>query len=173
MNKTPLLEFVYNRKKTAATNREAAVELRITFERRQKYMTTGIKVLTKQWHKGTIVKRLDDLQMNQTMEKLMTDVHQIILEMLDSGHIDIYAIPDKLRRMKEGNITFIKFCLKRAEIRKMNKAEDSQERYDRFLKFVGLSLYFHHFVSLEVIVLSQFYILTAILDTDEQLLVAH
>ena len=43
MNKTPLLEFVYNRKKTAATNREAAVELRITFERKQKYMTTGIR----------------------------------------------------------------------------------------------------------------------------------
>jgi len=42
MNKTPLLEFVYNRKKTAATNREAAVELRITFERKQKYMTTDI-----------------------------------------------------------------------------------------------------------------------------------
>ena len=45
MNKTPLLEFVYNRKKTAATNREAAVELRITFERKQKYMTTGIRLL--------------------------------------------------------------------------------------------------------------------------------
>ena len=27
MNKTPLLEFVYNRKKTATKNREAAVEL--------------------------------------------------------------------------------------------------------------------------------------------------
>ena len=37
MNKTPLLEFVYNRKKTAGTNRETAVELRITFERKQKY----------------------------------------------------------------------------------------------------------------------------------------
>ena len=47
MNKTPLLEFVYNRKKTAAKNREAAVELRITFERKQKYMTTGIRLLPK------------------------------------------------------------------------------------------------------------------------------
>lgn len=45
MNKTPLLEFVYNRKKTAGTNKEGAVELRITFERKQKYMTTGIRVL--------------------------------------------------------------------------------------------------------------------------------
>ena len=135
MNKTPLLEFVYDRKKTAGANKEGAVELRVTFERKQKYMTTGIRVLPKQWHKGTIVKRLDALQLNQTMEKLMKDVRQIILEMLDDGHIDIFAIPDKLKRMREGNITFIEFCFKRAEIRKMNKADDSQERYDRFLKF--------------------------------------
>ena len=89
MNKTPLLEFIYNRKKTAGTNREGAVELRITFERKQKYMTTGIRVLPKQWHKGTIVNRLDALQLNQTMEKLMTEVRQVILEMLDDGHIDM------------------------------------------------------------------------------------
>ena len=89
MNKTPLLEFIYNRKKTAGTNREGAVELRITFERKQKYMTTGIRVLPKQWHKGTIVNRLDALQLNQTVEKLMTEVRQVILEMLDDGHIDM------------------------------------------------------------------------------------
>ena len=41
MNKTPLLEFVYNRKKTATKNSEAAVELRITFERKQKYVVSG------------------------------------------------------------------------------------------------------------------------------------
>ena len=59
MNKTPLLEFVYNRKKTAGTNREAAVELRITFERRQKYMTTGIRLLPKHWHRGAVVNRIN------------------------------------------------------------------------------------------------------------------
>ena len=136
MNKTPLLEFVFNRKKTAGTNREGAVELRITFERKQKYMTTGIRVLPKQWHKGTIVNRLDAHELNQTLEKLMKEVRQVILEMLDNGHIDIFAIPEKLKRMKEGNISFIEFCFNRAEIRKMNKADDSQERYDRFLKFL-------------------------------------
>lgn len=68
MNKTPLLEFVYNRKKTAATNREAAVELRITFERKQKYMTTGIRLLPKHWHRGAVVNRID------TAPKLYTNI---------------------------------------------------------------------------------------------------
>ena len=135
MNKTPLLEFVFNRKKTAGANKEGAVELRITFERKQKYMTTGIRVLPKQWHRGTIVNRLDALQLNQTLEKLLAEVRQVILDMMDEGCIDIFAIPDNLKRKKAGNITFIEFCFNRAEIRKMNKAGDSQERYDRFLKF--------------------------------------
>ena len=47
MNKTPLLEFVYNRKKTAATNREAAkgkfdfvINTLPTFDRIEDYINT-------------------------------------------------------------------------------------------------------------------------------------
>ena len=32
MNKTPLVEFLYNRHKTASATKEAAVKLRVTFE---------------------------------------------------------------------------------------------------------------------------------------------
>ena len=64
MNKTPLLEFVYNRRKTATATKEAAVELRATYERRQKYMSTGIRLLPKHWHRGTVVNRVDAIQIN-------------------------------------------------------------------------------------------------------------
>ena len=105
MNKTPLVEFVYNRHKTASATKEAAVELRVTFERKQKYMTTGVRLLPKQWHRGTVTNRVDAIQLNQTLEKLMIDVR----------HLD--------------------FCDKRMKIRQYGKAEDSQERYTRFMKF--------------------------------------
>ena len=88
MNKTPLLEFVYNRKKTAATNREAAVELRITFERKQKYMTT-----------------------------------------------DIFSIQERLKRKRASAISFLEFCEQRTKIRQYGKADDSKERYNRFMRF--------------------------------------
>ena len=90
MNKTPLLEFVYNRKKTAGTNREAAVELRITFERKQKYMTTGIRLLPKHWHRGAVVNRIDARELNETLEKLMAEVRQVILEMMSESVMDIF-----------------------------------------------------------------------------------
>ena len=78
MNKTPLVEFVYNRHKTASATKEAAVELRVTFERKQKYMTTGVRLLPKQWHRGTVTNRVDAIQLNQTLEKLMIDVLLIL-----------------------------------------------------------------------------------------------
>ena len=81
MNRTPLLEFVWNRRHTATKTREAAVELRITFERRQKYMTSGVRVLPKNWQRGRVVNRIDAIQLNQTLDKLMVDVRKVILEL--------------------------------------------------------------------------------------------
>ena len=58
----------------------------------------------------------------------MKEVRQVINDMIDEGNIDIFAVDDRMKRKKEGNITFIEFCMNRAEIRKMNKADDSQAR---------------------------------------------
>lgn len=58
----------------------------------------------------------------------MKEVRQVINDMIDEGNIDIFAVDDRMKRKKEGNITFIEFCMNRAEIRKMNKADDCQAR---------------------------------------------
>ena len=135
MNKTPLLEFVYNRKKTAAKNREAAVELRITFERKQKYMTTGIRLLPKHWHRGAVVNRIDARELNETLEKLMAEVRQVILDMMSESVIDIFSIQERLKRKRASTISFLEFCEQRTKIRQYGKADDSQERYNRFMRF--------------------------------------
>ena len=135
MNKTPLLEYVYNRKKTATKNREAAVELRITFERKQKYMTTGIRLLPKHWHRGSVVNRIDARELNETLEKLMTEVRQVILEMMSESVMDIFSIQERLKRKRASTISFLEFCEQRTKIRQYGKAEDSKERYSRFMRF--------------------------------------
>ena len=116
MNKTPLVEFVYNRHKTVSATKEAAL-------------------LPKQWHRGTVTNRVDAIQLNQTLEKLMIDVRQVVVNMMTEGSIDIFSIPDRLKRLRSGNINFLDFCDKRMKIRQYGKAEDSQERYTRFMKF--------------------------------------
>ena len=132
--KTPLLQYVWNRYGKATSKKEAVVELRITFERRQKYISTGIWLLPKHWHNGTVVNRVDAMQLNQFLDKLIVDVRKVILEMIDEDNVDIFTIPDRLKRMRTGNISFIEFCRKRADIRSYNKSTDSAKRYERFMK---------------------------------------
>ena len=62
MRTTPNVELIYNRRHTATTTKEAAVELRVSFRKQQKYMATGIKLLPKHWHRGRVSARTDAIQ---------------------------------------------------------------------------------------------------------------
>lgn len=74
--------------------------------------------------------------LNQTLERLLVDVRKVIYEMYEEGNIDIFAIPARIEAKQKKGITFLDFCNQRAEARKYGKALDSQERYDRFLRFL-------------------------------------
>ena len=133
-NKVPQLNFVFDRRKTSSLNRKASVELRITHDYKQKYISTGIMLYSNQWKDDKIVNCPDILEISQTLDKLLTDVRQIILDMLKNNSLNIKAIPDELDRRRRSRLSFIDFCYQRAAIRKFKKSPDSQERYDRFLK---------------------------------------
>lgn len=134
VTRTPFLVYVWNRYGKATSKKEAVVELRITYERRQKYISTGIWLLPKHWHNGSVVNRIDAMQLNQMLDKLLVEVRKVIMEMVDEDNIDIFSIPDRLKRLRTGGVSFIEFCRKRADIRSYNKSGDSQKRYERFMK---------------------------------------
>ena len=133
--KMPLLEYVYNRYKKATSTKEAVVELRITYARKQKYMSTNIFLLPKHWHRGKVINRIDAIQLNEFLDKLMVDVRKVVLQMQEEGTMDIFAVPDRLQRLRSGGLSFLEFCEKRASVRSYGKSDDSQERYGRFMKF--------------------------------------
>lgn len=135
-NQTPILKYVYNRRKKASATRDAVVELRISFEYKQKYMSTGIRLFPNEWSRGRVVNRLDSVVINKILDKFIMDVRNIIYDMLETGHIDIFAIPAKLKTKHRSKDTFFAFCKERAKIRKYGKSKKSQERYDKFLNFL-------------------------------------
>lgn len=134
----PILTIIYNRYHTASPSRNAVVELRIAYNNKQKYLSTGIFLLPKEWddRNRRIINRTDAAILNKTLDKLVNDVRKVIYDMVENGHVDIFGIPAKLEASKRVDIVFLDFCKKRAEIRKYGKAADSQERYDRFLRFL-------------------------------------
>lgn len=134
----PILTIIYNRYHTASPSRNAVVELRIAHNNKQKYLSTGIFLLPKEWDERNrrVINRMDAAILNKTLDKLVNDVRKVIYDMVDDGHVDIFGIPARLEASKRVDIAFLDFCEKRAEIRKYGKAADSQERYDRFLRFL-------------------------------------
>lgn len=134
MRTTPLVALVYNRRHTATAKKEAAVELRVSYKKGQKFMATGIKLLPKHWHHGTVVNRVDALEINKTLGQLVVDVRKVILQMMEEGNIDIFNIPERLERLHVADIGFLDFCEKRAEVRRFGKSSDSKSRYARFMR---------------------------------------
>ena len=137
-NRLPQINFIYNRYKTATASKPAAVEMRITYNYKQKYMSTGIMLYPNQWKNGKIINCPDIIQISNILNKLLTEVRQVLYDMIEEGNVDIFAIPNKLKALNEKKITFIDFCVQRAEIRKYGKKQDSQKRYDRFIKMFKL-----------------------------------
>lgn len=133
-NKVPKIYFVYDRYKKATATKKSVVEMVISYNYKQKYISTGIMLYPNQWKKGVITNVPDAIQLSQTLDKMLTDVRQVIYEMMQKGNIDIFAIPAELEKKKRVPITFMDYCTVRAGIRKYGKRKDSQERYDRFLR---------------------------------------
>ena len=132
--KYPQVSFIYDRYKKASSTRKASVEMRIAYNYRQKYISTGIRLYPNQWKNGKIVNCSDILQISQVLDNMLTNVRQIIMEMLQQGEINISVIPDKLKELSVPRSDFYDFCNQRAEIRKYGKRKDTQERYNRFFR---------------------------------------
>lgn len=134
INKLPQINVVFDRRKKATSTVKSSLELRITYNYKQKYISTGIKLHSNQWKKGRIVNCPDILKISQILDTLLNNVREVLLCMLKEGKVDIYAIPERLKLLEKDTTTFIEFCKQRAEIRKYGKQEDTKERYERFLR---------------------------------------
>ena len=132
MNKFPHLTYKYDRYKKATNIVAASVELRITYNRKQKYISTGIRLLKGQWKKGIVVGRQDAVALNQYLNRILMKANELSIRMLSDDTFDLSAFNELFKENKD--TSFIDFCIRRAEVRKYGKEEDTKERYDRFLR---------------------------------------
>lgn len=127
----PTVTYIYDRYKKASSNRKGTIEMRITYNRKQKYISTGISVYPKEWRRGEVVNTSNAQELNNQLAIIMSKVRQILTDMINNNNINIYAIADKLNSNK---IDLFKFMRERATIREYGKSKDTKERYERFLR---------------------------------------
>lgn len=141
----PIMVFVYDRKKTATSKKAAPVELRLTFERKSKYMCTGVRLLPKEWHRGTVTNRPDSAELNELLDSIMIRARKVVNSMVEMGQLNLDEIPRRMEELTRGKRVFYDFCVERAKVRSYGKSDDTTQRYDRFLKWFrewGQIIYF-------------------------------
>ena len=135
MNNTyPQISIVFDRRKVASSSTKAPIEIRICHNYKQKYISTGIMLYKNQWKKGKIINCSDIMQISETLTSIVSNIRSSILDMIRDGNIDISQIPERLENIRSSGITFIEFCIQRANIRKYGKEQDTCKRYSRFIR---------------------------------------
>lgn len=140
---TPTLKLIFDRRHRASNTKEGAIELRITYNRIQKHATTGVRVLPKQWRNGCIVNRLDASELQYTLDLFVAKARKVINESMASGTLDMQTIVSAINVKQHheatenvpGHRLLMDYFRERSTIRKHGLTEDSQQRYDRFLKW--------------------------------------
>lgn len=140
---TPTLKLMFDRNKRASKTKEGSIELRIGFDRKKKYATTGVRVFPREWRNGRIVHRLDAIELQRTLDEFVANARRIINDLIERGEFDIDTIVAQIggrtKHLAGRNVVkerlLIDYFRERAEIRKYGRSEDSCERYERFLRW--------------------------------------
>ena len=127
----PNIKYIFDRKHLAAKDIQGNIDLRITYNRKQKFIFTGVKCYPSQWNdnKQSITNSLDAMVLNEILAKMKTNVLKIINTMADSGSIDLDAIPTLLKN-KSVDKTFTQYILER--MKKKNVTEYTKKAYHVF-----------------------------------------
>ena len=114
--KIPKIKFVFDRKKVCGKDKKGSVEMRITYDFKQKYMSTGISVYPRHWNEKSqrVVGAPSALEYNEILAEMERKALKTVAGMVESGRVDILAIPTLLRA-QTASITFLEYMCQRME----------------------------------------------------------
>lgn len=133
----PLLYFVFDRRHIATQTKEAPVELRVIFERDTRYIRTGVKLHKNEWNFGTICRRADAPELQETLNVIMKRTRSIMNEMLADGTLTAVGLKKRVESQQEERYSsFLEYIQKRLEVKMHGKAEGTCKRYMVFFNFI-------------------------------------
>ena len=131
--KVPKVKLVYDRKKRATNTHEGTIELRVLFQCKQKFLSTGVAILPRQWdEKNECVKlRNDATSLNKALSLIKNAAVDLLMEMVQQGIVDLSRL-NEVFKPKVNDLTFHEYMRERIE--KRNVSENTRERYVSFYK---------------------------------------
>lgn len=131
--RVPKVKLVYDRRHQATPEKQGAVDLRVCFDCKQKFLSTGVKVYPRQWDgKNECVKlRNDATSLNKALSDIKNDAITLLTEMSKTGYVDLARL-NEIFKPKAYDLTFHEYMKDR--ISKRNVSENTRERYASFYK---------------------------------------
>lgn len=139
----PQIKFIFDRQRRAGKGKMGSVELRITYNYKQKYIATGVRCFPGEWDaKVECVKSLESHELNAVLLKIRTKVMKIISDMVESESIDIEAIPPLLKN-KVADMTLTDYIYKRMQDRQVSDYTKRayQVFFNRFFMWGGMKYF--------------------------------
>ena len=128
--------IVYDRKHIAGAGKPGLVEIRFTFNRRQKYFSTGIKVSPDEWdcREGKVVRHPERKMLNQRLTAARAKAVVIMSKSYDDN-FDFDSIARMFQGEREAEkIDFPTYCEQRTKARCVS--EHTKARYRVFTRFL-------------------------------------
>jgi site-specific recombinase XerD len=101
MSAIPQVKMVFNRRKTAAVDKPAAVEIEVSYERERVRLSTGVRVLPHQWKFNHVVKHPDADRLNQQLNELYEAINERISVMIRNDNVNL----DHLKVTRKQEVT--------------------------------------------------------------------
>ena len=133
----PRLTFVYDRRKRAGRNKAAAVELKVYADHKQKYLTTGVRLLPREWANGEVSAcRPDYAELNELLHTFKRKVTEILTQMIQQGSLDLDALPNMINDQVTSQQTFLEYARMITQRKVRTLAVGTYKRYIYFLRFL-------------------------------------
>jgi len=132
----PKLTLVYDRQKRSGKNKTGTVEIRISQGKDRKYISTGVRLLPKEWSNGSVVGRRDWKELNGQLQLLLRRCSEIVTEMMEQGCLELGAIPRIVDESIVQQQTFLSYAEEKAERRKAGLREGTRKRYKVVFDFL-------------------------------------
>lgn len=131
--KYPTTRFVFDRKKTSTKEKSAIIQVEILYERKKKYISTGVKVYKDEWSdKAHVINRNDSDIMNNRIDTFKKQIDEYINELVKNRRaFDWDAFSRFLSYRNNSSMSFINYVDKRIEER--NDIRESTKRSHRKL----------------------------------------
>lgn len=120
--KYPTTRIVFDRKKTATKEKSALIQIEVLFERKKKYITTGIKVTLDQWSDKTKVKnRSDMLELNERIDISKRNIDDYIISLQREKEAFTFENLEAYLNTNKKSRSFLEFMRTRIEGRSVSE----------------------------------------------------